>query len=107
MCEHTTRVHPMYFHYSSEKVDNLTIELPLGWQVTSVPKPENSDAKVMLYTMKVENNNGTLHVERRMKSDLITLEQKFYPALRKFYEVVRTSDEEQIVLQPASTAASN
>jgi len=106
MCEHTTRVHPMYFHYSSEKVDNLTIELPLGWQVTSVPKPENSDAKVMLYTMKVENDNGTLHVERRMKSDLITLDPKFYPALRKFYEVVRTSDEEQIVLQPASTAAS-
>jgi len=107
MCEHTTRVHPMYFHYASEKVDNVTIELPLGWQVSSVPKPENTDAKVMLYTMKVENNNGTLHVERRMKSDLITLDQKFYPALRKFYEVVRTSDEEQIVLQPASTAAGN
>jgi len=100
-------VHPMYFHYFSEKVDNVTIELPLGWQVTSLPKPENSDAKVMLYTMKVENNHGTLHVERRMKSGLISLEQKFYPALRKFYEVVRTSDEEQIVLQPASTSASN
>lgn len=107
MCEHATRVHPMYFHYASEKVDNVTIELPLGWQVSSVPKPENNDAKVMLYTMKVENNNGTLHVERRMKSDLITLDQKFYPALRKFYDVVRTSDEEQIVLQPASTAAGN
>jgi hypothetical protein len=106
MCEHATRVHPMYFHYASEKVDNVTIELPLGWQVSSLPKPESSDAKVMLYTMKVENNNGTLHVERRMKSDLINLDQKFYPALRKFYEVVRTSDEEQIVLQPASTAAS-
>lgn len=106
-CEHATRVHPLYFHYASQKVDDITIELPLGWQVSSVPKPENSDAKVMLYTMKVENNNGTLHVERRMKSDLISLDQKFYPALRKFYEVVRTSDEEQIVLQPASTAASN
>jgi hypothetical protein len=105
--EHATRVHPLYFHYASEKVDDITIELPLGWQVSSLPKPENNDAKVMRYTMKVENNNGTLHVERLMKSDLISLEQKFYPALRKFYEVVRTSDEEQIVLQPAATAANN
>jgi hypothetical protein len=105
--EHATRVHPLYFHYASEKVDDITIELPLGWQVSSLPKPENNDAKVMQYTMKVENNNGTLHVERLMKSELISLEQKFYPALRKFYEVVRTSDEEQIVLQPAATAASN
>jgi hypothetical protein len=105
--EHATRVHPLYFHYASEKVDDITIELPLGWQVSSLPKPENNDAKVMQYTMKVENNNGTLHVERLMKSDLISLEQKFYPALRKFYEVVRTSDEEQIVLQPAAAAASN
>jgi hypothetical protein len=107
MCEHATRVHPMYFHYASEKVDNVTIELPLGWQVSSLPKPETDDAKVVRYAMKVENNNGTLHVERRMKSDLITLDPKFYPALRKFYESVRTADEEQIVLQPASAAASN
>jgi hypothetical protein len=42
-----------------------------------------------------------------MRSDLITLDQKFYPALRKFYEVVRTADEQQIVLQPAAAAASN
>jgi len=106
-CEHATRVHPMYFHYASEKVDNVTIELPLGWQVSSVPKPQTDDAKLLLYAIKVENNNGTLHVERRMKSELITLEPKFYPTLRKFYESVRTADEEQIVLQPASTAAGN
>jgi len=107
VCEHATRVHPMYFHYPSEKVDDLTIELPLGWKVSSLPKPANTDAKVIQYTMKVENNNGTLHVERRMKSDLISLDQKFYAALRNFYEVVRTTDEEQIVLQPVSAAASN
>ena len=63
MCEHTTRVHPMYFHYPSEKVDKLMIDLPLGWQVSSVPQPATNDAKVVAYTMKVENNKGTLHVE--------------------------------------------
>jgi uncharacterized protein DUF3857 len=107
MYEHATRVHPLYFHYPMQKMDDITIELPLGWQVSSVPKPANDDAKAMLYTMKVENNNGTLHVERCMKSEVIGMDQKYYPALRKFYDVVRTADEQQIVLQPASAAASN
>ncbi len=107
MCEHTTRVHPMYFHYASEKVDKLTIDLPLGWQVSSVPQPTTNDAKVVLYAMKVENSNGTLHVERRVKSDIISLDPKYYPALRQFYQTVRTADDQQIVLQPASAAASN
>ncbi|MGB8475610.1 MAG: DUF3857 domain-containing protein, partial [Candidatus Acidiferrum sp.] len=107
MCEHTTRVHPLYFHYRSEKVDDVTIELPLGWQVSSMPKPETEDAKVLLYSMKVENDKGKLHIERVMRSDLIFLGEKFYPALRNFYEVVRTTDEQQIVLQPGATSASN
>lgn len=107
MCEHATRVHPLYFHYRLQKVDDVTIELPLGWEVSSLPKPETEDAKVLLYTIKAENNKGTLHIERLMRSDLIALDQKLYPALRRFYEGVRTGDEEQIVLQPGTAAASN
>jgi len=107
MCEHATRVHPLYFHYMSQKLDDVTIELPLGWQVSSLPKPETDDAKLLVYTMKVENSNGTLHLERRMKSDLISLDAKYYPALRKFYQTVRTADEQQIVLQPGATAVSS
>ncbi len=107
MCEHASRVHPLYFHYRVEKVDDVTIDLPLGWQVSSVPKPANQDAKVLLYTMKAEDDKGTLHIERVMRSDLIMLDQKFYPALRRFYETVRTADDQQIVLQPAAAAASN
>jgi hypothetical protein len=103
MCEHATRVHPLYFHYMSERLDDARIELPLGWQVSSLPQPQSNDAHVMLYTLKVENDKGTLHVERRLRRDLITLEQKYYPALRSFYQTVRTGDEEQVVLQPAGT----
>ncbi len=107
MCEHASRVHPLYFHYRLEKVDDVTIDLPLGWQVSSVPKPDNEDVKVLLYTMKAQDDKGTLHIARVMRSDLITLDQKFYPALRRFYETVRTADDQQIVLQPAAAAVSN
>jgi len=105
--EHTTRVHPLYFHYMSEKVDDVTIELPLGWKVSNMPKPGDKDARLLVYTMKADEKNGTLHIERRLKNELVILEPKYYPTVRSFYESVRTGDEEQIVLQPMGSGAGN
>jgi len=34
------------------------------------------------------------------------LDQKYYAALRNFFQAVRTGDEEQIVLQPIGATAS-
>jgi hypothetical protein len=107
MCEHSTRVHPLYFQYLFEKTDDVHIELPLGWQISSLPQPQNTDAKVMAYTLKVENEKGSLHFERHLRSGLTFLDQKYYSALRNFYQAVRTGDEQQVVLQPAATAARN
>jgi hypothetical protein len=107
MCEHSTRAHPLYFHYASEKLDDVRIDLPLGWQVGSLPQPKTEDGKVILYSLKVDNDRGVLHLERRLRRDLISLEQKYYAALRSFYQIVRTGDEQQIVLQPGTSAATN
>jgi hypothetical protein len=101
ICEHATRLHPLYFQYMSERIDDARIELPLGWQVSSLPQSQLNDGRVILYSLKVENEKGTLHIERRLRREIISLEQKYYPALRSFYQTVRTGDEEQIVLQPA------
>jgi hypothetical protein len=107
LCEHTTRVHPLYFHFASQKVDDVTIELPLGWKVSNLPKPGDKDAKLLVYTMKADEKNGTLHLERRLKSEVLMLEPKYYPAVRSFYESVRTGDEEQIMLQPMASGGGN
>jgi hypothetical protein len=107
MFEHSTRVHPLYFHYLFEKTDDVRIELPLGWQVGSLPQAQNNDAKAIAYSLKVESDKGSLHLERHLRCGLTFLEQKYYAALRNFYQNVRTGDEQQIVLQPGATAASN
>ncbi len=107
MYEHSTRVHPLYFHYMYEKSDDVRIELPLGWQISSLPQPVNNDAKLIAYTMKVENDKGALHLERRLKSSLTILDQKYYGTLRNFYQAVRSVDEQQIVLQPPSVSSGN
>jgi len=71
MFEHSTRVHPLYFRYLFEKTDDVRIELPLGWQVSSLPQTQNTDAKIIAYTLKVENEKGTVHLERHLRLSLI------------------------------------
>ena len=50
--------------------------------------------------MNVEDNQKTLHITRQLDSDIFILEQSNYSALRRFFQLVRSGDEEQIVLQP-------
>jgi len=105
--EHANRVHPIYFDYPYEKLDDVTIELPSGWQVDSVPPGEDQDKGVVGYSLKVENGKNTLHLTRKLRVDFMLLDSKYYPALRAFFQGVRSADEQQIVLRPGSAAASN
>ena len=104
--EHTNRVHAVYFQYPFEKEDEVTIQLPLGWQVNSVPKELNRDAQAAAYIRKVQDDKGTLHLTRVLRSDLLIVPAKTYPTLRAFFQTVRTGDEEQIILQPVGSRAS-
>jgi hypothetical protein len=105
--EHANRVHPIYFEYPHEKADDVTVELPPGWQVSSVPTALNQDGHVVAYTLKVDHTPGTLRLTRKLTIDVLMLEQKYYTPLRNFFQAVRTGDGEQIVLQPGEIHASN
>jgi hypothetical protein len=67
----------------------------------------NTDAKAAFYIRKVEDEKGTLHLTRVLRSELLMLDAKYYTALRNFYQQVRTGDDEQIILQPVAARASN
>jgi hypothetical protein len=105
--EHTQRVHPIYFQFPSQKVDDVTIDLPLGWQVQSLPAPQNQDGHVVVYNMKAEKGANSLLLTRKVTVDVLLLDTKYYAALRSFFQAVRTGDEEQIVLQPGTASARN
>jgi hypothetical protein len=104
--EHANRVYPVYFQFPFEKVDDVSVDLPLGWQVNNVPKPFDRDAKAAKYTLKVESDKSTLHLTRTLQSSLLMIETKYYGTLRSFYQTVRTGDEQQIIVQPGAAAAS-
>ena len=105
--EQEQRVHPIYFEFPYQKEDDIIITLPAGWSFSSLPKEQTRDAKAALYSLKVEGGSGTLHLTRKIDFDLVILDQKYYPALRNFFQIVRTGDEEQVVLQSGAASASN
>jgi hypothetical protein len=105
--EHAKRVQPVYFEYPHEKADDVTIALPLGWQVSSLPKPLDQNGKVIVYSLQVEQTAGTLRLTRKLSFDVVLVEQKYYGSLRNFFQGVRSADGEQIVLLPGEIHASN
>jgi Domain of Unknown Function with PDB structure (DUF3857)/Transglutaminase-like superfamily len=105
--EHSARVHPIYFDFPTARMDDVTIELPLDWKVSSVPQGHKDEGKVCSYNTTVENKNGTLHLTRNLNIETLLLDIKYYPALRKFFQTVKTGDEQQIVVQPGGISASN
>ncbi|MGC2246196.1 MAG: DUF3857 domain-containing protein [Terriglobales bacterium] len=105
--DHTSRTHPIYFDYPYTKSDDIVIDLPPGWQVSSLPNGQDQDGHLIRYTLKVERNGETLRLTRKLMVDVMMLDKKYYPALRDFYQAIRTGDGEQIVLQPGEIHASN
>lgn len=107
MFEHAERVQPIYFEYPYEKDEDVTIELPAGWKVDSVPPAQSKDGHVVAYSTRAENGADSLHLTRKLTVNILLMEAKYYPALRNFFEAVRTGDEQQIVLLPGTSNASN
>jgi hypothetical protein len=105
--EHANRVYPICFDYPYTKTDDVTVQLPNGWVVSSVPAAQDKDAKAAQYILKVEDKKSEVHVTRTLRSNLFMLPKENYPALRTFFQVVRSGDDEQIVLQPGTASAAH
>ncbi len=106
MFEHSDRVYAIYFQYPFKKIDDITIDLPLGWKAITFPKPIDQDAQAADYKLTVEDQKGLIHIRREIRSDILLAPKAAYPALRGFYQIVRTQDDQQIILQPGGVSAS-
>lgn len=105
--EHANRVHPIYFEFPSQETDDISLELPAGWESASLPPAVDQDAHIIAYRSKEESDHGSLHLSRSLDIGFFILETKYYTALRNFFQQVKSSDEAQIVLQPGTAVAGN
>lgn len=105
--EHSERVHPIYFKFLSQKLDDVNVELPSGWQIASVPQPQNQDLHVVGYAVSAQNNKGSLHVARKLDINILSMETKYYSPIRSFFQIVKAGDEQPVVLTPGAATSSN
>jgi hypothetical protein len=103
--QHQTRTHPIYFGFRHQSADDVTIELPANWQVQSSPQPVRENRKVLDYASSSEFKNGSLHLNRQLTVATLLVEAKYYGTMQNFFEIVRTGDEEQVILTPVKKMA--
>jgi hypothetical protein len=97
--DHAERTHPVYFHYFFTKSDDVSVTVPAGWKIGSLPAPADRDATSIAYSNKIVDDQGKLHISRTLKSEILSVGPAHYSGLREFFQFVRSSDEQQIVLQ--------
>ncbi len=105
--DHANRVHPIYMEFPFQRLDDVTIQLPEGWKVSSLPTIAGQPGNVVNYSFKVEGDKEKLHLSRFLDIDFLFVPSENYSSLRRFFQAVRTGDESQIVLQPAAVVSSN
>jgi hypothetical protein len=105
--DHVERVHPIYVAYPYAESDDINLQLPAGWQVSSLPQGWTDTGHVVAYTLKAENDKGKLHLTRELTVNFIAIETKYYPALRNYFQQIKATDEQQIVLEPGAARAGN
>ena len=60
----------------------------------------------MSYTLTAEKGEDELQISRVLRVDVLILPVAQYPAVRSFFQSVRTGDDAQVMLQAQVAAAS-
>jgi hypothetical protein len=95
---HSTREHPIYFQFPVEVSDDITIGVPREWKVSSLPQPRQVSEKGYGYSTSFEESGGTMHLQRSFRLDLTLVNVKYYGTIQRFFENVRSADDEAAVL---------
>ncbi|ABF39545.1 hypothetical protein Acid345_0540 [Candidatus Koribacter versatilis Ellin345] len=95
----TKRVNPIIMHYAYDRSDDVTIKLPANFQVESMPKPVAEQNNIADLNVKCDSNNGTLHLVRDFKLKGLFIDQKYYGAVRGYFQQVQAGANEQAVLK--------
>lgn len=97
--QHAQRTHPIYFRHPYQQVDRVTIELPEGYRVESLPAPRDKSADMGRYRIAGQNQPGQVQVERLLVMSGYYFDKAYYSLLRSFYDEVKKGDESQAVLE--------
>jgi Domain of Unknown Function with PDB structure (DUF3857) len=102
--EAAERKYPIYFEFAFDHQDDVTIELPPGWRMSSIPRAQKASLGLLVYAATADNASGALHLQRDLTQNLLIQNPDRYDTISDFFQKVRTGDEEQVVISPETAA---
>jgi hypothetical protein len=98
----TERHYPVYFPYTYEELDSVTLQAPEGYTITSVPKGQDVIlASTRFKTARSSQGNELLQT-RALVVNSIYFQTEKYLELKDFFNKLLAADEEQTVLEQSS-----
>ena len=87
------RKHPFYIDFTYDITDAVTLQLPDGYKVESLPDAVNHDAGVLKYRNQSKIVDGSIAFSRTLKFGTAFINEESYPVLRGFMSDVTTADQ--------------
>jgi uncharacterized protein DUF3857/transglutaminase superfamily protein len=94
----TFRANPVYLRYSYVRKDQITINMPNGYQLEAMPPDTDEKTTFASIHLKHTSDGSVLKLERQRELNGYFFPARTYPALREFTEKVRQRDAENVVL---------
>ncbi|HEY0704217.1 MAG TPA: DUF3857 domain-containing protein [Candidatus Acidoferrales bacterium] len=98
------RLYSVHFNSPYEEIDTIKFTAPEGYKFEAVPAAKQVHPGVVSYDIAATQQGATVEVKRTLVLDGLMFPVKNYPALRNFFNQVKTNDDAQIVLQNAQSA---
>jgi len=101
---HAYRVQPVYFQRGYREVDKITISMPAGYELEALPSDADNKAPFAAFQAKLTSETGLLRLERQAEMIGYYFPVQSYGSLRDYFEKLRQSDAENVVLHKVDSA---
>jgi hypothetical protein len=94
------RQYPIYFPYTFEEIDSLTIDFPQTFTISALPKSQDVKLTSTRFITSRSTQGTQLVQSRALVVNSIYFDPAKYSELREFFGKLHAADEEQTVLEP-------
>ncbi len=102
---HSQRKYPVYFPYAFAELDNVTLQLPPGVSLETMPAQQDARLPYARYQSVSQSDGKRINTQRALLFNGIYFDVNKYAELKDFFSKVRVGDEQQVVLQGGKVSA--
>lgn len=105
--EPTQRTYPIFFRFRYEETDDVQIHAPAGYKIETTPTPKKINNGAISFEIAATPASNAVQVKRHLIVDGTMFSRESYGTIRSFFNMVKSNDEAQVVLQNNESAKNN